>query len=212
MQRLFPIILWSVALIPHAAAESVQFSATAVQTAPEGKTMTSRLYVGDEVVRTESSHYGQTRISIMDNKRRIAWMLNPEKQEYVEMRGPDPGTRDEPRRSLLPEEPGSPCQEGREGFTCNKLGMENVNGRQTDKWEFITTRQGQTVRAVFWVDRRLRTPIRKEFPGGHLSELRDIKEGVQPAHMFTVPQGYKKIDLPTQQQGSGASPEGSPRY
>ncbi len=211
MRRLFPIILLSFALIPHTVAQAVQFSATAVQTATEGKTMTSKLYVGDGVVRTETSHEGQTRISIMDKKRRIAWMLNPEKQEYVEMRGPAPSAQDRPSRSPLPDEPGSPCQEGREGFTCNKLGIENINGRQTEKWEFITTQQGQTMRAVFWFDRKLRTPIRKEFPGSHVSELRDIREGTQPAHLFAVPQGYKEIELPSQEQGSEANPGDRPR-
>ncbi len=211
MRRLFPIILLSFAFIPHAVAQAVQFSATAVQTAAEGKTMTSKLYVGDGVVRTETSHEGQTRISIMDKKRRIAWMLNPEKQEYVERRGPAPSAQDKPSRPQVPDEPGSPCQEGREGFTCNKLGVENINGRQTEKWEFITTQQGQTMRAIFWFDRKLRTPVRKEFPGSHVSELRDIREGTQPAHLFTVPQGYKKIEFPAREQGSGANPGDHPR-
>lgn len=210
MQRLFLIILFSVALIPHAPAESVQFSATAVQTGAEGDATMSKLYVGDGVVRAESSHEGQARISIMDSKRRIAWILNPEKQEYVEMRGPAPSNQGEAAPPLLPDEPGSPCEARKEGFSCNKLGVENVNGRQADKWAFITTQQGETMRAVFWFDRKLRTPIRKEFPGGFVSELRDIKEGPQPAHLFTIPQGYKKIELPTQPRGQKAGPERRP--
>ena len=211
MRRLCPIILLSFALIPQAYAQAVQFSATAVQTAAEGKTMTSKVYFGDGVIRTETSHEGQARISIADKKRRIAWMLNPEKQEYVEMRGPAPSAQDRPSRSPLPDEPGSPCQEGREGFTCNKLGVENVNGRATEKWEFIATQQGQTMRAVYWFDRKLRMPIRKEFPGSHVSELRDIREGPQPAHLFTVPQGYKKIEFPSEGQGSATNPGDPPR-
>ncbi len=212
MRRVFPILVLTVALIPQAVAESVQFSATAVHTDPEGKATTSKLYIGDGVVRTESSHEGQTRISITDYNRLIAWMLNPQKQEYVEMRGSAPSTSGEASRPLMPDEPGSPCQAAREGFTCNKLGVETVNGRQTDKWEFITARRGQSMRAVFWFDRKLRTPIRKEFPGGYVSELRDIREGAQPAQLFTVPQGYKKIDLPTRQQGQGAGPAGRPQH
>ena len=211
MRRVFPILVLTVALVPQAAAESVQFSATAVHTDPEGKATTSKLYVGDGVVRTDSSHDGQTRISIMDKNRRIAWMLNPQKQEYVEMRGPAPSGPAESSQPSMPDDPGSPCQTAREGFTCNKLGVETVNGRETDKWEFIRTQRGQRMRAVFWFDRKLRTPIRKEFPGDYVSELRDIQEGVQPAQLFTVPREYKKIELPTQQPGQGAGPGGRPR-
>ena len=112
----------------------------------------------------------------------------------------------------MPDDPGSRCQAEREGFTCNKLGEEDLNGRRADKWEFTTTRQGQTMRAVFWFDRKLRTPIRKEFPGGYVSELRDIQEGVQPTTLFTVPEEYKKIEIPTQQQAPGAGPGGQPGY
>ena len=211
MRRLLPIIVLTAALLPQAFAETVQFSATAVQTDPQGKTKMSKLYFGDGVMRTETSHEGQTRVSIMDNNQRVAWMLNPAKQEYVEMRGPAPSQPGKESRPQMPDDPGSPCQAGREGFTCNKLGVENVHGRPTDKWEFITTQQGQTMRAVFWFDHKLRTPIRKEFPGGYISELRDIQEGAQPANLFTVPQGYKKIELPTQQPGQRAGPGDRPQ-
>ena len=211
MRRLLSIIVLAVVLVPHAFAETTQFSATAVQTDPEGKTRMSKLYVGDGVVRTESSYEGQTRISITDSKQRVAWMMNPAKQEYVEMRGPAPTQQRQESRPRMPDDPGSPCQAGTEGFSCNKLGVESIDGRPADKWEFITTQQGQTMRAVFWFDHRLRTPIRKEFPGGYLSELRDIQEGTQPAHLFTVPQGYKRIELPTQQPRQEAGPGDRPQ-
>ncbi len=211
MRRLLSIIVLAVVLVPHAFAETTQFSATAVQTDPEGKTRMSKLYVGDGVVRTESSYEGQTRISITDSKQRVAWMMNPAKQEYVEMRGPAPTQQRQESRPRMPDDPGSPCQAGTEGFSCNKLGVESIDGRPADKWEFVTTQQGQTMRAVFWFDHRLRTPIRKEFPGGYLSELRDIQEGTQPAHLFTVPQGYKRIELPTQQPRQEAGPGDRPQ-
>ena len=114
MRKLFLMLVLTSAFITHALAESVQFSATAVQTDAEGKTTTSKLYFGDGVVRTESSYEGQARVSIINHKQRIAWMLNPEKKEYVEMRGPAPGPQQgEASRPVLPEEPASPCQAGR---------------------------------------------------------------------------------------------------
>ncbi len=212
MHRLFLIVFLTLGVVSSVVASPVQFSATAVKISPEGETITSKLYVGDGVVRTESSHEGQTRISIVDSKRRIAWLFNPEKKEYVERVGSSTGEQARPSQAPLPDDPGSPCQTEQGGLTCNKLGIESIGGRPTEKWEFITTRQGQSMRAVFWFDRKLRMPIRREFPGGYVGELRDIKEGPQPAHLFTVPQGYTKLDLPTQQPAGTESRGGNPRY
>ena len=212
MHRLYFGVLLVLGFVSFAFAGPIQFSATAVRMTPEGKTTTSMLYVGDGVTRTESTRDGQSRVSIVDSKRRIAWLINPEKKEYVEMPGPAQSEQAKQRQPPLPDDPDSPCHMSQAQLTCNKLGVENLNGRSTEKWEFVTTRQGQSMRAVFWFDRKLRMPIRREFPGGYVGELRDIKEGTQPVHLFTVPQGYTKIDLPTQQQGSQASPGSGPAY
>lgn len=209
---LIPALLSLVSLvgIPQAMASDVQFSATTVQATPERKTMTGKLYVGDGVMRTEMTRDGQTRITIVDHRRRVAWMLNPAKKEYVEMKGPARRPQAEtPSRTPLPDEPGHPCQEGKEGLACDKLGTEQVYGRTTDKWAFTTTEQGQTSRTVVWIDRTLRIPVREEIPGGYVRELRDMREGPPPADLFAVPQGYSKIDIPTQSRGGpgGTSPQ-----
>jgi hypothetical protein len=197
----------------RANADSVQFSAVMVQTLPEQKTMTMKIYVGDEVMRTETTQDDQTRINIVDHKNRVAWMLNPAKKEYVEMRGPPPTGKGERSRRPLPDEADSPCQQDREDFHCTKLGEATINGRRVQEWEFVTTQQGQTMRSLVWIDPRLRTPVRQEFPGGYVSELRDIQEGPQPPGLFKVPDGYTKIDMPAPSQGSGAKPGGGgPRY
>lgn len=217
MRKLFiPIVLSLVSLvgIPQAMASDIQFSATTVQTTPEGKTMTGKLYVGGDVMRTETTQDDQTRITIVDRERRVAWMLNPAKMEYVEMKGPARRPQEEaPSRPPLPDGPGSACQEGRQGLTCDKLGTEQMNGRTTDKWAFTRTVQGQTSRSVVWIDPELRTSIREEFPGGYVRELRDIREGPPSADLFTVPQGYTKIDMPTQRGGDRGGPGGArPQY
>ena len=150
----------------------------------------------------------------MDRNKRVGWMLNPAKKEYVEMKGPAPGPQTEaPSRPPLPDEPGSACQEGRPGLTCEKLGTEQMNGRTTHKWAFTRTRQGQTSRSVVWIDPELRTSIREEFQGGYVRELRDVRVGPPPAALFAVPRGYTKIDMPTQSEGGQGGPGGArPQY
>ena len=77
------------------------------------------------------------------------------------------------------------------------LGMDNMNGRNVEKWEMTATRSGEEPqRAYQWYDPKLGMAIREEFPGGHLRELRNIREGDQPENFFTIPSGYREISPP----------------
>jgi hypothetical protein len=187
-------------LVPEAHAQA-EFSATMQQTMDKGQSMTARVYMGQGKTRTEMSHEGQERITIVDNAQQVAWMLNPAKQEYVEMRGQGGGQAGTPNRPPLPDEPASPCQSKESGITCTKIGPETLNGRQAEKWEMVMTQGQQTSRMLVWIDPRLKMAVRQEAAGGYVSELRDIKEAPQPAELFIVPAGYKKVDMPKPQQG-----------
>ncbi len=194
------LILASLGALPTAQAsgpEPAEFSATMVQTLPQNKTITTRINVGKDVVRSEMSHDGQVRITIVDNARHVAWMLNPAKKEYVQMQGGAAGGQAGPHRPPLPDEPGSPCTQPDAKLTCKKLGTETIEGRPADKWEFISKHDDNTYRSLVWIDRELRVPLRQEFAGGVMSELKDIRVGPQPASLFRVPADYKKIEMPS---------------
>jgi hypothetical protein len=210
---LFALAAVSLSLPLQAVAQTapdLEFSATAVQSLPQNRTMTGRLYVSKAKTRQETSQDGQTRVTISDAQQGAAWMLNPDRKEYVEVKSPSRGEGGgESSRMPLPNEPGHPCTQQGSPLTCTRLGTELVSGRQTDKWEFVATQGQETYRTVMWVDQRLRLPVKAEFPGGMASELRDIKEGPQPADLFQVPADYKKIELPKTppgQSGPGESP------
>ncbi len=201
-----------------AAPSDVEFSATAVQTLPQKGAVTGKLYVSKSKMRQEAVQDGQTRITISDPEQGVAWILNPERKEYVEMKGPTPtgGAAAGGGRPPMPDEAGHPCQQQSSGLKCTKLGSETVNGRTADKWEVVATQGQETFRSTMWVDPRLRLPVKAEFPGGVQSELRDVKEGPQPAELFTVPADYKKVELPQrpaqgQGQGQGGAPAAPPR-
>jgi outer membrane lipoprotein-sorting protein len=190
----------------------IQFSATAVQSMPNDQTMTAKLYNGPDMVRQEMTQEDQTRITISDARKGVAWMLNPERKEYVEFKAPAPGASgagSPPARMPLPDEPTHPCQQKDAALKCTRLGSETLEGRQTDQWEFVATQGEESYRTVMWIDQRLRIPVRMEGPGGAASELRDIREGPQPPELFSIPADYKRIEMPQRapQNPMGPAPE-----
>lgn len=176
----------------------VEFSATMIQHLPEGKTNESRVYVGQSGTRTEMLQDGKARITVMNFKSGYAWLLNPTKKEYVVLHKGKP--QEGPARPPLPDEPGSPCLKDNANLQCKHLGTVELNGRSADKWQFVSTQDSKTYTTTMWLDRRLGMPVRQEFPGNVSSELRGIQEGPQPDSLFTVPAGYKQIEMPKQEQ------------
>ncbi len=85
--------------------------------------------------------------------------------------------------------------QGRPVFELRFVGSEDLAGRRTEKWaSAMHTPDGSVERGLQWYDPRLNTAIRQEMPGGYLRELTNIREGEQPAHLFTTPSDYKKVD------------------
>lgn len=186
------------------AEQDTEFSAVAVQIMPDKKETVAKLYVGDGQMRTEMGEGEQRRITIVNQQRNTAWMLNPSRQQYVELKGP--AQANVPSRPPLPGEAGSPCGKQTD-LTCVKVGAEKVNGRNTEKWQIVMSQGDQKLRSVVWVDRGLGMPVREELPGGYVRELRDIQEGPQDPSLFEVPNDYERIELP-KQPPQGAAPGG----
>ncbi len=87
------------------------------------------------------------------------------------------------------------------------LGSEAVNGRNTEKWEMVTTRSnGETMRSQQWYDPELNIAIREQLPGGFSRELTNIQVAKQPDSLFQIPADYKL--LPNSEAG-GAPPAAS---
>jgi outer membrane lipoprotein-sorting protein len=91
------------------------------------------------------------------------------------------------------------------------VGMETLDGRQVEKWEVTSTQPGGTTNRTFqWYDPELQIAVRQEFPGGLVSELKNIRVGEQPDHLFSMPAGYERISVP-QAMPSGGAPGQPPR-
>jgi hypothetical protein len=84
------------------------------------------------------------------------------------------------------------------------VGPEKFDGRAVEKWEVTSTVPNQQPVATFqWYDPELKLAVREEFPGGYVSELKNIKVGAQPDDLFAVPAGYTLKAMPT----PGAQPQ-----
>ncbi|MBF0176089.1 MAG: hypothetical protein HQL63_04475 [Magnetococcales bacterium] len=103
-------------------------------------------------------------------------------------------------------------QEAQDGPVMERQfkGMEDVGGRQAEKWEFSESFRGQTVTNTQWIDARLRIAVRGvSGDQKYLLELRHIKEGPQPDSLFQLPNDYQQVASP-KMQGSHGPGGGSP--
>jgi len=134
--------------------------------------------------------FGGKMSMIMDGDAKIAYMLMPDAQMYMEFptNANNPMTQ---RQTQWQDFKGDPCSFDKDqGATCKKLGTETVNGRSCDKWE-VTEKSGK--KETLWIDQKLHFPVRVT-DGEITSDFTNIKEGAQDASLFKVPAGYRKFD------------------
>lgn len=82
-------------------------------------------------------------------------------------------------------------------MTLSLVGKETLEGRAAEKWEMLVEAPGrQATRTFQWYDPELKLAIRQEFPGGAISELKNVRVGKQPDDLFVVPAGYTRAPLP----------------
>lgn len=166
---------------PQAQGPALEFSAEAVQMAPDKQLRTARMYVGHERVRKEYSENGQQVAEIIDWGRGRVILLMPEQKTYMES-GTTEQTRILPRRA---GEDTNPCLD-MPSLQCRYLGQETLSGRRVDKWEMLAQRDGITERSLHWIDPQRQMSLRQILPDGRLTELtlvgQQILNGRQVEH------------------------------
>ena len=91
-----------------------------------------------------------------------------------------------------------------------QVDTETLGGRKTEKWELTVARpDGQSQQRLQWYDAELKIAVREEMPGGFVRELTNIKVGKQPAELFKVPEGFRKVS-PGQAMPSAPAPGATP--
>jgi len=80
--------------------------------------------------------------------------------------------------------------------TCTKMGSDSLNGRSAVKYQGTST-DGKT--SNIWVDTKLHCVVKMEDANSSM-EMRNIKEGPQPASLFEIPSDYTKFDMGSMMQ------------
>lgn len=171
MSRYVFIVAMGLALLmlsaqSQAQGPALEFSAEAVQMAPDQQIRTARMYVGHERVRKEYIENGQQVAEIIDWGRGRVILLMPEQQTYM-----DSNTAEQAQ--VLPRRAGedtNPCL-NMPSLQCRYLGQETLSGRRVDKWEMLAQHDGITERSLHWIDPQRQMPLQQILPDGRLTEL-----------------------------------------
>jgi hypothetical protein len=177
------------------------FSADFISTRTGGVGNAGKLYVSNDKVRFESDRQaasGGRPVMILDLAQHLTTMLLPARKMYVTY--PQGVGLNVPVWRL--NDANNACAEW-ETYTkqmkteskmksCKKSGNESLDGRNAVKYEIAST---DGALSHVWVDPKLHTMLKHESPQGKV-ELKNIKEGSQPATLFTIPDGYQKMSAP----------------
>jgi hypothetical protein len=71
---------------------------------------------------------------------------------------------------------------------------ERLGERPVERWRALQHSGKAVVESEQWYDPQLNIAIRQQAKDGSFRELRNIRLGEQPDELFTLPQGYSKMD------------------
>jgi hypothetical protein len=81
------------------------------------------------------------------------------------------------------------------------LGRQEIEGRTAEHWVTEVSRQAAvTMRNEWWYDPELKLVLRETVPDGTRRKLQNITVGEVDPRLFTVPDGWQRLDAPSQPQ------------
>jgi hypothetical protein len=207
---LLHIVIVALLLLPLASAQVPKlspFSADIEMSSTSGNRgpidITGRIYVASEHMRVNVDKAGQQTAVITDFASKKVNVLMVQQRLYMEHTSEMIGRGPNLTRDLRPYDPENPCA-NQPDVTCKKIGVEKVDDRARDHWEF-TDKNGKV--ANIWIDQKLRFPIKLVSPDSTVT-LTNISEGEPDASLFQIPPDYQKMSIvSTTPQGSGAPPQ-----
>jgi len=205
--RLFCLVLFSLSAAAVFAQED--FSAEIVKSNKGQQLSEGKIYVTKDKMRFESEG-GNDRnaVAIVNFATRTNRVLMPTQKMYIEMPGGMGPAAQRTRNFFRPADPENACSDWmklttKPGAECHKVGSATVNGRNTVEYEAKSSDGGA---GHIWLDRKIVFPVKWDDKDGGGGELRNIKEGSQPASLFEIPSDYQKMDLGSMGMPGGAHP------
>ena len=166
---------------------------------------TSKLYVKGKKEREETDRGGGGKSIIITRKDKgIAWLLFPDRKEYMESSLKDGGHMAGFRQPM-------PDATGKK----KSLGKSKVNGYLCDKYQITSSfkRPGNekpvTSTTTIWESTKFGRPVRIDQKSPMFTsstELKNIKQSKLSDSLFEIPKGYKKIEGGGGRFGSGMKP------
>lgn len=143
-------------------AQTVDFTATAVQSMPNQPEQTGLIAKSGQNMRFEYEQNGQQLIKILRPTEGIILILDPNTQTYMEFNGPIiPAT-------AIDEHP-TPCPTENDGPRCERIGSDvTISGVQAERWLIGYPQQQPQV--ILW-DPERRRALRQENPDGSLMQM-----------------------------------------
>ena len=146
----------------------------------------AKLYVSKDKMRLETRGTSGT-ILLVNEAEHTAIALFPAKKAYQHLAGgPSEYFRGEDAENACPDWQKATDQK----IECEKVGHEEVDGRQTVKYR--NKGASDAVTSAVWIDSALKFVVKWESAGAG-AELRNIREAQQAADLFTVPPGYEVL-------------------
>jgi len=207
LSRMLCLALFS--LLATAVFAQEDFSADIVRSNKGQQMSEGKIYVTKDKMRFESEG-GNDRnaVAIVNFATRTNRVLMPAQKMYIEMPGGMGPAAQRTRNFFRPADPENACSDWmklttKPGAECHKVGSATVNGRNTVEDEAKASDGGA---GHIWLDRKILFPVKWDDKDGGEGELRNIKEGSQPAALFEVPSDYQKMDMGNMGMPGGAHP------
>lgn len=176
---------------------AAEFSADSKQSVSGNMTMTGKTYVKGELERKDTN--GPTaQVTIARPDKGVIWILKTADKSYSEMkiRGPK----------------GNMLNKLKQIPNFKKVGTAKIAGYMCDKYTFNDTKNNITGTAYISPKLQHELKVDANMMGMKtILELNNIKEGRQAASLFSIPKGYKKVEM-TPMRIPGMGGKGMPKF
>lgn len=152
------LVLTGQALAQAEPADPRAFTATAIQSMPDGSEQVGMIAKSGKNMRMETELNGQKSIQIMRGVEGIAYVLDPQALTYFEIH--DPSVTQAVSGATTPCPPQAQAMQ----ISCVQNGTDKVSGVTTTRWEIKSPQEAQPT-VVLW-DAGRRRALRQDWPDG----------------------------------------------
>lgn len=157
------LAVFGLGLLPGvvAAQGSKTFSATALQSVPNAKPQSGKIFVSPEGTRYEFLEHGREVVQIVLPAQKLMRVLFPKEKVFLETRAP----ADTPVPSAAADAPCPPLA----AMTCEKLSVDKFGDMDVERWSQSV--QGVQGTSTFWWEPKRKMIVRQEFPDGRIMQM-----------------------------------------